>query len=133
MYSDMSMRMSAFSSSNRYSASALVSSVLPTPVGPRNMNEPIGRLGSCKPARARRTAVDTACTASFCPMTRLDSASSMRRSFSFSPSIVHLFVVHAGPARHCLGDILGGHGLFGHGVSLGFGRFDVFELFLDIG
>ena len=41
-------------------ASALVSSVLPTPVGPRNMNEPIGRLGSCRPARARRTAVDTA-------------------------------------------------------------------------
>ena len=39
------MRMSAFSSSNRNSASALVSSVLPTPVGPRKMNEPIGRLG----------------------------------------------------------------------------------------
>jgi len=25
----------------------------PTPVGPRKMNEPIGRLGSCSPARAR--------------------------------------------------------------------------------
>jgi ATP-dependent Clp protease ATP-binding subunit ClpA len=33
-------------------------------VGPRNMNEPIGRCGSCKPARARRTAVATATTAS---------------------------------------------------------------------
>ena len=41
------------SSSNRNSASARASSVLPTPVGPRNMNEPIGRLGSCEPgARA---------------------------------------------------------------------------------
>ena len=31
--------------------------VLPTPVGPRKMNEPIGRLGSFSPARARRTAL----------------------------------------------------------------------------
>src|SRR5437588_95868 len=60
MYSDMSSRIIAASSSNRNSASALVSSVLPTPVGPRNMNEPIGRCGSCSPARARRTAVETA-------------------------------------------------------------------------
>src|SRR5271166_356369 len=52
MYSDMSMRTRALSSSNRNAASALVSSVLPTPVGPRNMNEPIGRFGSCSPARA---------------------------------------------------------------------------------
>src|SRR5438270_528568 len=53
MYSDMSRRTMAVSSSNRYSASALVSSVLPTPVGPRNMNEPIGRFGSCRPARGQ--------------------------------------------------------------------------------
>ena len=33
MYSDMSMRTIALSSSNRNAASALVSSVLPTPVG----------------------------------------------------------------------------------------------------
>src|SRR3954467_10393423 len=38
MNSDISMRTSACSSSNRNAASALVSSVLPTPVGPRNMN-----------------------------------------------------------------------------------------------
>jgi hypothetical protein len=85
MYSDMSMRTMACSSSNRKAASARVSSVLPTPVGPRNMNEPIGRLGSCKPARARRTAVDTARTASSWPTTRRRSASSMARSFSRSP------------------------------------------------
>ena len=50
------------------------------------MNEPIGRFGSCSPARARRTAVDTALTASAWPTTRVPICSSMRRSFSFSPS-----------------------------------------------
>ena len=50
------------------------------------MNEPIGRCGSCRPARARRTAVDTALTASAWPTTRLPICSSMRSSFSFSPS-----------------------------------------------
>src|SRR6266480_3380851 len=50
MYSLMSMRMTARSSSNRNSASARASSVLPTPVGPRNRNDPIGRLGSLNPA-----------------------------------------------------------------------------------
>ena len=59
----MSMRTIARSSSNRKSASALASSVLPTPVGPRNRNEPVGRLGSATPARVRRTASDTAATA----------------------------------------------------------------------
>ena len=44
MYSRMSMRTIARSSSNRKSASVRASSVLPTPVGPRNRNEPIGRL-----------------------------------------------------------------------------------------
>ena len=43
----------ARSSSNMNSASARASSVLPTPVGPRKTNEPIGRFGSCRPgARA---------------------------------------------------------------------------------
>src|SRR5215510_5579766 len=48
----MSIRIIACSSSNRNSASARASSVLPTPVGPRNMKLPSGRFGSCKPARA---------------------------------------------------------------------------------
>ena len=60
MYSLMSMRVMAASSSNRKAASACASSVLPTPVGPRKTNEPIGRLGSLSPARARRTASETA-------------------------------------------------------------------------
>ena len=54
MYSDMSMRIIACSSSNRNAASALHNSVLPTPVGPRNRNRPSGRFGSWRPARARR-------------------------------------------------------------------------------
>ena len=41
----MSMRTIARSSSNRNSASAFASSVLPTPVGPRNRNEPVGPVG----------------------------------------------------------------------------------------
>jgi hypothetical protein len=38
------------SSPNMNSASALESSVLPTPDGPTKMNEPIGRFGSFRPA-----------------------------------------------------------------------------------
>ena len=76
----------AFSSSNKNSASARDSSVLPTPVGPRKMKEPIGRFSSCKPARARLTAFETATIASCCPMTRWMSRSSSLTSFSRSPS-----------------------------------------------
>src|ERR1041384_6344212 len=53
MYSDMSTRISACASAKRNLASARASSVLPTPVGPLKMNEPIGRLGSLSPARLR--------------------------------------------------------------------------------
>ena len=68
------------------SASARASSVLPTPVGPRNRNEPIGRSGSCRPARERRSAVATASIASSWPTTRSCRRSSMWISFSVSPS-----------------------------------------------
>src|SRR2546422_6116600 len=60
----------------------------PTPVGPRKMNEPVGRCGSWSPARARRTAFATAASASFCPMTRLPSSSSSLTSRSFSDSSI---------------------------------------------
>ena len=60
MYSDMSMRTIASSSPNRNSASVRASSVLPTPEGPRKMNEPAGRFGSLIPARERRIAFETA-------------------------------------------------------------------------
>ncbi len=87
MYSDMSMRTIARSSSNRNSASARAVSVLPTPVGPRKMNEPIGRLGSDSPARERRIALATAVTAASWPTTRRCSSSSRRTSFCTSPSM----------------------------------------------
>ena len=86
MYSDMSMRTIASWESNMNSASARASSVLPTPVGPRNRNVPIGRSGSLRPARERRRASETAVTASSWPMTRWCRRSSMWTSFSTSPS-----------------------------------------------
>src|SRR5208283_1484842 len=46
--------------------------------------------GSLKPARERRMALATMRTASSWPMTRFSSASSMRSSFSFSPSSILL-------------------------------------------
>ena len=49
MNSLMSILMSASSLPNMNSASAFASSVLPTPVGPRKMNEPIGPLGILEP------------------------------------------------------------------------------------
>src|SRR5215211_6873589 len=52
MYSDMSIRTIASSSPKRNSASVRASSVLPTPDGPRNTNEPVGRFGSLSRARA---------------------------------------------------------------------------------
>src|SRR5207253_2303071 len=58
MYSDMSTWIIASSSPNRNSASVRASSVLPTPEGPRKMNEPVGRFGSLIPARARRIDLD---------------------------------------------------------------------------
>ena len=73
----MSMRTIARSSSNRKSASDLASSVLPTPVGPRKMNDPLGRFGSFRPARVRRTLWLTALMAFSWPMIRLCSSPSM--------------------------------------------------------
>ncbi|MNQ97933.1 hypothetical protein D3C85_1136040 [compost metagenome] len=64
------------------------SSVLPTPVGPRKRKEPLGRLGSDSPARERRTALATATTASFWPITRWCSRPSIFSSLSRSPSSI---------------------------------------------
>ena len=90
MNSLMSMRTIASVVSNMNSASALHNSVLPTPVGPRNRNEPFGRFGSDRPARERRIASATACTASSWPTTRLCSSSSIFSSLSRSPSSILL-------------------------------------------
>ena len=87
MYSLMSMRTMLFSSSKSACANAFASSVLPTPVGPRNRKLPMGFVGSFRPARVRRIASATAVTASSCPMTRSCRISSRWSSFSRSPSI----------------------------------------------
>jgi hypothetical protein len=60
MYSDMSKRIRAWSLPKRKLASARASSVLPTPVGPRNTKLPTGRLGFFSPARDRRIAREIA-------------------------------------------------------------------------
>ncbi|KKU51064.1 MAG: hypothetical protein UX73_C0008G0005 [candidate division WWE3 bacterium GW2011_GWC1_47_10] len=63
IYSLMSNLTSISSWPYKTSASALDSSVLPTPVGPRNKKVPMGLFGSFKPARARLMASETICTA----------------------------------------------------------------------
>ena len=131
MYSDMSMRMSACSSSNRNSASALVSSVLPTPVGPRNMNEPIGRCGSCRPARARRTAVDTALHGLGLADDPLGEAL-LHVQELFLLALQHPVDRNAGPARDHLRDVIGGDRLLDH-RALAFAGLDVLELLLELG
>ena len=64
MYSDISTLIIASSEPNTDSASAFDNSVFPTPVGPKNKNEPIGLFGSFNPTLPLRTALATAFTAS---------------------------------------------------------------------
>ena len=79
-------RIKALSSSNMNSAKALVSSVLPTPVGPRKINEPMGRFGSEMPARERRIVSEIFLTASSWPTILFFNSSSMRTRFDASTS-----------------------------------------------
>ena len=67
-------------------ARLLASNVLPTPVGPAKMNEPIGRFGSFKPARLLRTAFDSDLIASSWLTTVPCSSSSILRSRLVSSS-----------------------------------------------
>src|SRR3954449_9543520 len=85
----MSSWISESSSPKRNSASALASSVFPTPVGPAKMNDPPGRFGSLRPARVRRMACESALMAASWPTTRLWRFSSMlsRRLDSSSVSL----------------------------------------------
>mmetsp|Transcript_21304 Transcript_21304/g.72541 ORF Transcript_21304/g.72541 Transcript_21304/m.72541 type:complete len:483 (+) Transcript_21304:618-2066(+) len=85
MYSLMSMRTIASSVLKRNCASVLASSVLPVPVGPRNMKLAMGLCGSERPARLRWMASAMPSTASSCPMTRSCRWSASMSSFSRSP------------------------------------------------
>ncbi len=84
-----------------------MSSVLPTPVGPRKMNEPIGRFGSCEARHARGAPrFETASTASAWPMTRLPMVLFHAEQL-FALAFEHLVDRNAGPARDDLGDVAG--------------------------
>jgi len=88
MYSDMSKRIRACSEPNRNSVSRLATSVLPTPVGPRNRKEPTGRFGLLSPARPRRMARARAEIPSSWLMMCRCSSSSMRSSLFISSSLI---------------------------------------------
>jgi len=64
IYSDMSNLINEFSDPNITSARDLASSVLPTPVVPRNINDPTGLLGSFNPSLPLLIAFATAVTGS---------------------------------------------------------------------
>src|ERR1022692_2876298 len=88
MNSDISKRTSDFSLPNMNCASVRTTSVLPTPVGPRKRNEPMGRFGFFRPARERRMARAKAVIALSCEITRLCNSSSMRSNFCDSSSLI---------------------------------------------
>ena len=69
------------------------------------MNEPIGRFGSCRPERLRRTALATASTASSWPTSRWWMRSSSTSSLARSVSIIRRDG-DAGPGADDLGDFL---------------------------
>ena len=79
-----------FSLPNILRARALVSSVLPTPVGPKNINEPIGLFLSLSPTLALLIALARTSIASSCPITL--AFKSLSRFFSFSVSVSVSFV-----------------------------------------
>src|SRR6185369_14000123 len=101
MNSDMSKRISDFSLPNRNWASARATSVLPTPVGPRNRNDPAGREADFKPPRQRR---DSLLLADDAPV-----------QLVFDAQQLGLFLFldgghgHAGPAGHHVLNVFLGH------------------------
>ena len=103
----MSMRTIARSSSNRNSASALASSVLPTPVGPRNRkirSAGPGRRHRRGPDEPRRTPPATACFLTDDAARRVRS--SIRSSFAVSPSSMRPAGMPVQAETTC-GDIVG--------------------------
>ena len=74
------------SESNKFLAKVFASSVLPTPVGPKKINEPIGLFISFNPALALSIAEVTDVIASSCPITLFCISSSSLNNFSLSPS-----------------------------------------------
>ena len=90
MYSDISIRTICRSSSNSCSAKALATSVLPTPVGPKNIKEPIGRFSSWICAFERKIASVTNSSAWSWPTTRFAKTCSRWSNFVRSLSTKRL-------------------------------------------
>ena len=98
------------------SARALAISVLPTPVGPTKMKEPIGREGSLRPARARRIASETVVIA--CVLADHAACAGRPRSRSRRCLVVreHAGNGDAGHFADQLGDVGLGHRLAAGGL-----------------
>ena len=84
MYSDISILNKESASPNTSSANNLAKRVLPTPVGPKNMNEPTGLFLSLIPIRLRLMALTTLDTAISWPITLPIRALSMLSNFLVS-------------------------------------------------
>ena len=84
MYSDISILIKESSDSNKYFARTFANCVLPTPVGPRNINVPIGLFGSLRPTRPLWIALTIFLTALSCPITLPEIVSFILASLSFS-------------------------------------------------
>ena len=86
---------------------------MPTPVGPRNMNEPIGRFGSCKPgARAAHGLGDSLHGLALADDAPGDLVFHAEQLVALA--FQHLVDRNAGPARHDVRDMVGRHGLLDH-------------------
>ena len=83
-YSDISILISASSAPKISLASCLAKWVLPTPVEPKKIKEPIGRLGSLIPTRFLRIAFAIFSTANSWPMTEVFRLSSRFNNDSLS-------------------------------------------------
>ena len=81
MYSLISIRIKASEEPNIYFANSLARRVLPTPVGPKNINVPIGLLGSLSPTRLLRIALTSLSTAESCATTLERRSSFILASF----------------------------------------------------
>ena len=119
--------------SNMNSASARASSVLPTPVGPRNRNEPIGPVRVGSPARERRSALDDGgdglVLADDAPVQALLHVDEL-----LDLALHQAADGDAGPARDDLGDVLGVDLLLEEaGVAVGALLGRVGELVLELG
>ena len=84
IYSDISIWINESSSPNKNSARDFAVSVLPTPDGPKNINDPDGLFGSFSPDLVLLIAFETAVIASCWPTILLWSSFSISRSLAVS-------------------------------------------------